>query len=69
MSAPNLPPLEKRMADLLALIAEEIRPCRACGAHLYFVRHSNGKLAPYDFEGVNHFVRCPNAAHFKRKGA
>lgn len=65
-ATPNVPTIEQRMANLLALIATEIRDCRACGRKLYFVRHSNGKLAPYTIEGVNHFIDCANAAQFKR---
>lgn len=62
----NLPPIEDRLAALLRHVAEEIRPCRACGTELAMVRHRNGKLAPYTFVGVNHFLDCPSASQFKR---
>ena len=62
---PALPTIEQRMEFLLRLIAEEIRPCRACGAELAMVRHRNGKLAPYTMRGLNHFLDCPNAKQFK----
>jgi hypothetical protein len=64
----NIPPVEDRIRRLLGLTAEESRTCKACGALLFFVRHSNGKLAPYTADGVNHFVNCPAAERF-RKGA
>lgn len=63
----NPPPMEKRMSALLILIAEEIRPCKACGEQLTFVRHRNGKLAPYSIDGVNHFLTCPLADGFRKK--
>jgi hypothetical protein len=65
----TLPPIEKRMADLLTLTAYEIRPCKACGERLFFVRHNTGKVAPYTIEGINHFVNCPQADRFKRQQA
>ncbi|HLH04979.1 MAG TPA: hypothetical protein VKX25_19580 [Bryobacteraceae bacterium] len=64
----NLPPVEDRLRRILELTAEESRKCKACGALLFFVRHCNGKLAPYTADGVNHFVNCPSAERF-RKGA
>lgn len=64
---PEIPPIEKRMATLLQLVAEEIRPCKACGVQLAFVKHRNGKLAPYTIDGVNHFINCFWADDFRRK--
>jgi hypothetical protein len=65
----NLPPIEERLAKLLSLAAYEIRPCKACGTTLYFVRHQNGKAAPYTSDGVNHFIACPAADSFRKKKA
>jgi len=62
----DLPPIEKRLAALLQLVAEEIRPCKACGVQLAFVRHRNGKLTPYTYEAVNHFIDCPLADGFRQ---
>jgi hypothetical protein len=64
----DIPAIEKRMETLLNLIAEEIRPCKACGVQLAFVRHRNGKLGPYTADGVNHFINCPKAGEFRAKG-
>jgi uncharacterized protein with PIN domain len=61
-----LPSLEQRIESLLTHTAQEIRPCKACGARLAFVRHNNGKLAPYTVDGLNHFINCPQASSFKR---
>jgi hypothetical protein len=63
----HLPTIEDRVRHLLTLIAEEIRPCKACEATLYFVRHTNGARAPYTEDAVNHFVNCPKANDFKRR--
>lgn len=62
----NLPSIEERMQRLLELVAEEKRTCKACTALLFFVRHSNGKLAPYTIDGLNHFVNCPQAEQFRK---
>jgi hypothetical protein len=62
----NLPTLEERIRRLLELAAEETRCCKACGALLFFVRHNNGKRAPYTVDGLNHFINCPAAQQFKR---
>lgn len=67
MPEPNLPPIEQRMESLLRNIAEELRPCKACGAQLAMVRHRNGKLAPYTMGGVNHFIDCAKADQFRRQ--
>jgi len=61
-------PIERRMEMLLRLIASEIRPCKACGEVLAFVKHRNGKVAPYTMDGTNHFVNCPNADTFRKTG-
>jgi hypothetical protein len=66
---PELPPIEKRLATLLMLVAEEVRPCKACGVQLAFVRHHNGRLAPYTIDGVNHFIACPKAEDFRKQKA
>ncbi len=63
----SLPTLEQRIESLLRNVAEEIRPCRACGAELAMVRHKNGKLAPYTMAGVNHFIDCEKADQFRRR--
>lgn len=52
---------------ILRAAASVIRPCKACGAELFFVLHpASGKQAPYTAGGVNHFIGCPNAKEFKR---
>lgn len=66
----SLPPIEKRMSMLLMLIAEGVRPCKACGLQLCFVRHrGTNKLAPYEIDGTNHFITCPKAEDFRRQKA
>ena len=66
----EVPGIEERMERLLRLVAEELRPCKSCGADLAFVRHhKTGKLSPYTMDGVNHFVNCPAAEEFRRRKA
>jgi len=64
---PNLPTLEKRIEHLLTQVGKPGK-CRGCGADLYWVRHLNGKLAPYTPDGLNHFINCPQAAMFRGDG-
>ena len=39
--------------------------CSACHAEIWWVRHLNGKTAPYTAEGLNHFADCPHADQFR----
>ena len=41
--------------------------CRGCGADIFWVRHLNDKMTPYDADGTNHFATCPQAKDFKRE--
>ena len=41
--------------------------CRGCGQAIYWIKHKNGKVAPYTEEALNHFADCPKAKDFKRK--
>ena len=38
----------------------------SCGALIYFVKHKNGKTAPYTTSGQNHFIDCPKAKNFRK---
>ncbi len=67
MPAVNIPPIEERMKRLLIDAAQLRRPCKRCGAALYFLRHSTGNLVPYTEDGINHFLNCPQAAEFRKK--
>ena len=66
---------QQRIYELLLQIGEA-GACKGCAASIVWVRHKPnrkhpaGALAPYDLDGVNHFVTCPKSAHFKSaKGA
>lgn len=51
---------EVHLLALLDAIAIAKRPCRHCGALLYFVRLKNGNLTAYNSDGVNdHVSGCP----------
>jgi hypothetical protein len=66
---PNVPSLEERILALLKHVGEPGR-CRGCGLAIYWVRHpDSGRNAPYDPDGVNHFITCPRADDFRKKKA
>jgi hypothetical protein len=47
--------------------AEFQRPCKKCGAPLYFVRSKQtDKHIPYTEAGISHFEDCPFANDFSR---
>jgi hypothetical protein len=59
--------LRRRMVHLLAAVGEPGKCTGArCKADVIWVRHLNGKRAPYDLDGANHFSSCPDAATFRR---
>ncbi len=68
---PEGAPAAPKLSDVVAMLtktAEEIRPCRACGAKLFFVRHfGTGALCPYTEMAVSHFTDCPHPERFGRK--
>lgn len=49
------------------VFAGDVGPCRGCKQNVYWTKHANGKNAPYDPTGINHFITCPKAKEFKRK--
>ena len=52
---------QDRLKMLLELVAEEQRPCKACGQELYFVRNrKTGLLMPLTKHGVHHLGDCPS---------
>jgi hypothetical protein len=55
----------KGIAILLHSVADEAA-CKGCPATIYWVRHRNGKSAPYNVDGTNHFVTCPKSKQFKQ---
>ncbi|HEY1897565.1 MAG TPA: hypothetical protein VGG62_14895 [Terracidiphilus sp.] len=57
----------KNITALMAAVGADPAKCKGCNAQIFFIRHANGKLAPYDADGTNHFITCPNAGFFKKK--
>jgi len=56
--------------NLQALMKHVGRPdlCKGCGAQIIFIRHlDSGRFTPYELDGTNHFINCPDAPQFKRK--
>jgi hypothetical protein len=67
MTPDTLESANERINALLNKIAERKRPCEKCGVQLWFVRHiDSGKLAPYTYQGINHFANCAYAAEFRK---
>jgi hypothetical protein len=40
--------------------------CKGCGRAIWWVKHRNGKRAPYTAEGLNHFADCPQRELFRK---
>jgi hypothetical protein len=60
----------ERRQEALRMLFDKIgdaAKCDGCGAMIYFVRHKNGKLAPYNPDAVSHFATCQFAGEFRRK--
>lgn len=57
--------LRENIGTLLHQIGEKGN-CRGCGREIWWVRHKNGKKAPYTSEGLNHFADCPVGDRFKK---
>lgn len=45
------------------------RPCKGCGARIYWWETVAGKPSPHDRDGLSHFASCPLREQFRRKGA
>lgn len=58
--------IEQRLEALLAVVAEQCRPCHLCQQLLYFVRHQNGEQVPYTADGLNHFFHCPSTQRLRK---
>lgn len=67
-SDPEVVALRKQIELLLGNVGD-FATCTGCQRGIYWVRHKNGKKAPYDLDGVNHFVTCPQAHEFRRRSA
>lgn len=39
--------------------------CRGCGATIWWVRTTEGRLCPLEADGMNHFAACPTARLFR----
>jgi len=50
---------------LLKLVGSQGQ-CKGCGLEIYWVRHNNGKKAPYTKDGLNHFADCKVADRFRK---
>jgi hypothetical protein len=41
--------------------------CRSCGARVLWLESKNGKRAPINQDGVNHFATCPDANRWRKR--
>ena len=60
--------LKRNIAALLRNVGRK-RPCRgpSCTASIYMVEHLNGADTPYDEDGTNHFITCPDRDKFRKE--
>ncbi len=57
----------KQVAAALLMHVSTTGVCKGCGAPIRWVHHvDTGKHTPYDLDGVNHFVTCPDRVKFKK---
>lgn len=56
------------MTTLLKNVAIRKDRCRSekCRAEMLIVRHANGRETPYDADGTNHFITCPDRDRFRK---
>lgn len=75
-SISTLEACEPGIRKISTALKETVRPlfesvgdlarCKSCDAEIYFVKHKNGKVAPYNIFGVNHFADCPHSKKHKK---
>lgn len=63
---PAKPDAEARAASLVKNMGEP-GSCRACRSAIFWLTHRNGRRTPYDPDGTNHFITCPEAESFRRR--
>lgn len=61
--------LDRQAKTVAALVKNMGDPgvCKGCGAEIWWMIHRNGKRAPYDPNGVNHFVTCVDREQFRKE--
>jgi hypothetical protein len=60
--------LRLRMANLLRNVGTPGTCTGAtCRADVHWLVHINGRRTPYDADGTNHFIKCPDREQFKRR--
>lgn len=64
----RVPELERNILAILKMLAVFVRPCKSCGATIYFVLSREGFKIPYTADGVNHFKNCTHLERFSRRG-
>jgi hypothetical protein len=61
------PTVEARVAELIRHCAVYRKLC-SCGAEIYFLEHKDTqKLTPYQIDGLNHFLTCPESKKYRRR--
>lgn len=44
----------------------QAKPCKGCGALIYWWETINGKPSPHDLDGTSHFATCPFREQFRK---
>ncbi len=60
--------LQKNIVALFLRIGADQSVCKGCGVPIWWLKHSNGNLAPYTINALNHFTDCKKAESFRKKG-
>ena len=57
-----------QVQKLLAMLATEVRPCKACGRTIYLCATKAGRTMPVTDDAVSHFVDCSDPGRFRKRG-
>ena len=58
----------RSVAKALLMHVSTTGTCKGCGEPIRWVHHvDTGKHTPYNLDGINHFVTCPDRVKFKKK--
>lgn len=59
--------LRKNIAALLKNVGDP-GVCRGCKAEIWWMVHrATGRITPYNQDGANHFIDCPDRESFRKR--
>lgn len=60
------PATVERVAEYINKLAQNTKPCDACGMKIYFHLSRNGRPIPFTADATCHFDNCTNPQRFRR---